>query len=158
MTHASIFPKGKEPIYEYLDLDDLAIAMRYTGSLYYGHIHDYHGFFEHEGVTFGNVGAISRGSLTESHITRDVKIAIWEDGKFSEVSVGNQRPASEVLRISEGAEKKELKLDLDAFLADVDQSTLDISSTSSIISHVQSLDDVEPRIKKRAIAIVEQVS
>lgn len=157
VTHASIFPPGQEPIYEYVNLNDLAAAMDNHGSLFYGHIHDHHGVFEQGGVTFCNPGAISRGSLTESHLTREVKIAVWEAGVFTEVAVGNQKSSEDVFRITEGLEKKAAQLDLDAFLTDVGSSSLDISSTSSIVDHINSMEKVEPRIRRRAVQIVEQV-
>lgn len=154
VTHAPIFPPGTDVIYEHLDLEDISTSMQNQGYLYYGHIHEDHGIYEYEGVTFGNVGAISRGSLTEYNQSRQVQVALWEpEVGFTSVPLP-ARPASEVFRIEEAAEKKQQRLDLNDFLAEVGSTTLKISSSDSVITHISSLDVEEP-VKKTAIELLE---
>lgn len=161
VTHAPIYPPGEaeKQLFELVPTQGaqgLSHAMGGAGSLYYGHIHEDHGIFEVEGVTYANMGALSRGSLTEYNVERDIKVAMWEDGTFTEVPVPH-KPASEVLKISEAAEAKAEKISLDAFLTEVGSSTLDISSTGSVIEHIRGREDVPPRVKSKAIEILEGV-
>lgn len=157
VTHAPIIPPADDKeLYETLSVDEIAESMAHAGYLYYGHIHEDHGIWEHGGVTFANMGALSRGSLTEYNVNREIKIASWtpEDG-FTEVPVPH-KPASEVLRIKEVLEKKEEKLSLDQFLSEVGSSTLDISTTESVISHIRALD-VPKEVKEKSIELLENV-
>lgn len=154
ITHASIFPPGKEPIYEHLTSERVAAAMGNQGSIQFGHIHDDYGIWETDGVTFANVGAISRGSLTESHLQREVKIVSWKpfDG-FEEIVVPH-RPADEVFRIAEGTAKKQKAADAENFLQAIGYSQISMTSTTSVIEHIQAMDAEEP-VKTTAISLIE---
>ncbi len=161
VTHAPIYPPGEaeKQLFELVPTQGehgLSSAMNNRGCLYFGHIHEDHGIFEVEGVTYANMGAISRGSLTEYNIERSIKVAMWEGGTFTEVVVPH-KPASEVLRIAEVMEERSERISLDTFLAEVGNSTLDISSTSSVIDHIRGREDIPRRIRDRAIKILEEV-
>lgn len=161
VTHAPIYPPGEaeKQLFELVPTKGdhgLSKAMGNQGSLYYGHIHEDHGIFEVEGVTYANMGALSRGSLTEYNINRKIKVAIWEDGTFTEVEVPH-KPASEVLRVAEVAEEKKEKLNLDSFLKQVGSSNLLITDTQSVIGHIQGRKDISAPVKKKAIEILEEV-
>lgn len=159
MTHAPIYPPATrdEQLFELVPTagkNGLSSAMGNEGYLYYGHIHEDHGFFSDEGVTYGNVGAISRGSLTEYNTEREIQAAIWDSSAgFSSVRLPH-RPASEVFKIAEVAQKKQQRLDLNDFLADVGSTTISISSTSSVVDHIRALD-VDELVKDTAIELVE---
>lgn len=160
VTHAPIYPPSdaERQMFELVPTggdDGLAKAMGGQGYLYYGHIHEDHGIYEVEGVTFANMGAISRGSLHEYNLNRKIKVAVWDsDFGFAAVDVPH-KPASEVFRLQEATEAKQERMALDAFLADVGSRTLDISSTGSVIEAIKSRPDITPRVKKRAIEILE---
>lgn len=184
VTHAPIYPPTTrdEQLFELVPTHGphgLGEAMGHTGYLYYGHIHEDHGVFEDEGVTYANMGAISRGSLHEYNREREIKVALWTDGApswstptkdpygnsssieetdplgFSEIPVPH-KPASQVFKLTEAAAVKENKLSLDKFLNEVGSSTLDISSTESVIAHIKTLT-APPRVKKTSIEILEEV-
>ena len=161
VTHAPIYPPSTrdEQMFELVPTagpHGLSEAMGHKGYLYYGHIHEDHGIWVDEGVTYANMGAISRGSLTEYNLNREVKICMWTDSDgFTEIPVPH-KPASEVFRIMEATEKKEEKLSLEGFLADVGNATLDISSTFTVIEHIRQLDVAEA-VKKVSIEILEEV-
>lgn len=164
VTHAPIYPpeEAEKQLFDLVPLrgaGGLSEAMGNRGFLYYGHIHEDHGIFEVEGVTYANMGAISRGSLHEYNLERSIKVAVWggPSPTFTEVEVPH-KPASEVFRLAEAEEAKGSKISLETFLADVGTRTLDISSTGSVIEHIKQRDDVEPRIKKKAIEILEDVT
>lgn len=164
VTHAPIYPPSTadRQLFELVDTTDIANAMGNRGSLYYGHIHEYHGVFTVAGVTFANPGAISRGSLHEYNLERSIKVCEWDseghDGAafFTEVDVPH-KPAAEVFRLEEAVEAKESRLSLEEFLADVGTHTLDISSTGSVVEHLRTRQDITPRVRDLAIEIVEQV-
>jgi Icc-related predicted phosphoesterase len=163
VTHAPIYPPGssveERKLFNLVPTQGehgLAEAMGHTGFLYYGHIHEDHGIFEVEGVTFANMGAISRGSLTEYNVEREIKVAVWEvEGEYAEFRevVVPHKPA----KIEEAQERKEAQISLDAFLADVGSRTLDVSTTAAVVTHIREREDVPERVKKRAIEILEEV-
>lgn len=161
VTHAPIYPQTLEGGVKF-DLvptageHGLSAAMGNQGYLYYGHIHEDHGVFEVEGVTYANMGALSRGSLHEYNLEREIKAALWtEDDGFTEVPIPH-KPASEAFKIEQATEAKSERISLDEFLSDVGTRTLDISSTATVIEHIRTTN-VEPRVRDRAIEILEQV-
>ena len=163
VTHAPIYPPKEAENIQWelvptMGENGISAAMGNTGYLYYGHIHEDHGIFEVEGVTYANMGAISRGSLTEYNVNRQIKVALWtpQDG-FTEIVVPH-KPAHEVLRVAEVAVEKAEKRSLDAFLSEVGTSTLDISSTGTVISHIRGRKDVDVKVRKTAIEILEETS
>ncbi|WNN95179.1 MRE11 double-strand break endo/exonuclease [Microbacterium phage Magritte] len=174
VTHAPIYPPKEAENIQW-DLvptrgkKGISYAMNGEGFLYYGHIHEDHGVFEVEGVTYANMGAISRGSLHEYNVTREIKVALWDDHEedgapgaptpqptFTEIVVPH-KPASEVFKIAEAEEKKAERLSLDEFLSEIGSTTLDISSTGSAIEHIRTRKDLPPRVKQTAIEILEEV-
>jgi DNA repair exonuclease SbcCD nuclease subunit len=162
VTHAPIYPPATrdEQLFELVPTagpDGLSAAMGNQGYCYYGHIHEDHGFFTDEGVVYGNVGAISRGSLTEYNQERAVQAALWdsEDG-FISIPLPH-KPAAEVFKVAEAAVAKEQRLDLNEFLSSVGSTTISISSTGSVVDHIRALD-VERPVKDTAIELVELAS
>jgi DNA repair exonuclease SbcCD nuclease subunit len=155
VTHASLFPPGEAPAqWESLDPAAFAAAMGNEGSLYYGHIHEYHGIYEVDGVTFCNPGAISRGSLTEYNLQRGVKAALWtpEHG-FLEVDLPH-KPAEEVFTTELAAAVKEKQLDDERFLEEVGSTKIEISSTAGVIEYIRGLQ-VDESVKRVAIEMLE---
>lgn len=162
VTHAPIYPpyEAQKQLFELVQLEGeggLSEAMRNTGYLYYGHIHEDHGIFEVEGVTYANMGALSRGSLHEYNLSRQIKVAVWTEEGFTEVVVPH-KPASEAFRLAEVMEERGERLSLEGFLAEVGSRVLDVSTTGSVIDHIRGRRDVTPQVKKRAIEILEDVS
>jgi hypothetical protein len=166
VTHAPIYPPvdAAKQLFELVPTTGphgLGEAMGHMGFLYYGHIHEDHGIWEDDGVTYANMGALSRGSLHEYNVERSIKVAVWADGEdgtelgFREVAVPH-KPASEVFKLEAAQISKSEKLSLDRFLNDVGSSTLDISSTGAVIEHIKTMDVTE-RVKKTAITILEEV-
>lgn len=161
VTHAPIYPPSVADniLFDLLPLaghHGLSEAMGNEGSLYYGHIHEDHGVFEVEGVTYANMGAISRGSLHEYNVTRTIKVALWEDGTFTEIPVPH-KPASEVFKIAQAEKVKAEKLSLDKFLSEVGSTSLDITSTGSVIAHINERPEIPAPVKAKAIQILEKV-
>jgi hypothetical protein len=158
VTHAPIYPPSvaDNVLFELLNLNEVSEAMANAGYLYYGHIHEPHFKFDVDGVTYANMGAISRGSLHEYNLSRKIQVALWtpEHG-FTPVDVPH-KPASEIFRIAEAQEKKTAKMSLDSFLSEVGNATLDISSTGTIIEHIRTMEIEEP-VKAKSIELLEEV-
>lgn len=160
VTHAPIYPQTLEGGVKF-DLvptageHGLSAAMGNQGYLYYGHIHEDHGVFEIEGVTYANMGALSRGSLHEYNLDREIKAALWTEDGFTEVPIPH-KPAAEAFKIDQALETKAERLSLDEFLSDVGTRTLDISSTATVIEHLRTAE-VPPKVRARAIEIMENV-
>lgn len=163
VTHAPIYPPAEQQstIFELLPTageNSVAAAMGGKGSLYYGHIHEDHGVFEDGGVTYCNVGALSRGSLHEYNLEREIQVAIWDSEKGFIPHVIPHKPASELFLLEEHVEAVAERKNLDAFLEDVGSSQIAISSVESVQQHVRELPNVDEKVKKLAVEILHEVS
>jgi hypothetical protein len=144
VTHAPFFPLGSNPEYEHYSTRKFSKMVNPSGrsnvQVAYGHIHDWHGEYVINGTRFANYGALSRGSLTESNLTRPVGITVWDSvtGKFEFVEL-QAKPAEEVFRVKEITEVKTAQVKLDEFLASVGQSTIEVTSISSVMDKIRAL-------------------
>lgn len=144
VTHAPFFPPGVNPAYEHYSTEKFAKYVNPNGKsnvqVIYGHIHDWHGEYVVNGVRFANYGALSRGSLTESNLTRPVGVTLWDSitGRFEFVEL-NSRPASEVFRVKEIQEVKTTQLKLDEFLNSVGQTSIEVTTVESVMDKVRAL-------------------
>jgi predicted phosphodiesterase len=145
VTHAPIYPPGKEPGYEGAEFTPAswwADAMGGTGYLLYGHIHEPHGVWRHGGVTFCNFGALSRGSLDEHNLNRQVGVAIWDtdappERAFEFVPL-KAKPAAEVFRLREHEEKAAARQSLDGFVAGIGAATLAVLNVEAVVEHIHA--------------------
>ena len=144
VTHAPIYPPGQEPHYEGAEFTPAswwAEAMGNQGYLLYGHIHEPHGVWQHGGVTFCNYGALSRGSLDEYNLHRQVGVTIWDTDEPPERAFEfvplDARPAEEVFRLRQHEEAKGGQRRLDLFLSGVDAVTLGLLNVESVIAHIR---------------------
>ncbi len=140
VTHAPLYPPGQELPYEYYPAERWAEAMNNTGTVHYGHVHSPHGVYAVDGVTFSNCGALSRGSLNENNLTRQVQIALWDgnSGLIEHITL-KHRPAEDIFRLPEVTARKAAEVDLSTFLDSVGQTQIAITSTQSVIAHIESL-------------------
>ena len=143
VTHAPLYPPGKELPYEFFPAGRWAEAMGGYGSVFYGHVHEPHGTYEVGGVTFCNNGALSRGSLHEYNLKRQVGATVWDDqaGYFTFVPL-NARPASEVFRLQEHAQAMTISARLGEFLSAITSTSLGVVSTESVLEHFRNLDGI----------------
>lgn len=144
VTHAPVYPPGREPGYEGAEFTPaswLADAMGNKGYLLYGHIHEPHGVWRHGGVTFCNFGALSRGSLDEYNLQREVGVTLWDtdvppERAFEFIPL-KARPAEEVFRVRQHQEAKASRQRLDGFLSGVDAVTLGLLSVESVVACIR---------------------
>lgn len=144
-THAPLYPPGRELAYEYFPAVRWAEAMGGEGNVFYGHVHEPHGTWEAGGVVFCNNGALSRGSLHEYNLTRQVGCTLWddEDGRFEFVPL-DARPASEVFRLQEKEQLTDTQGLLDSFLEDISGARLEVLSAETVIAYVKTLGLGQP--------------
>jgi hypothetical protein len=152
VAHAPLYPPGRELQYEYFPAARWAELMRGQGHVFYGHVHEPHGVYrvgstwetdsaiENGVVTFCNHGALSRGSLHEHNLTRQVGCTIWdsETGEFEFVPL-DAKPAEQVFRLTGKQQVTDMQGRLDEFLASVGSTTLEAVSVESVISHIRTL-------------------
>lgn len=162
--HAPLLPPGKMAPFEYIDVQDFVNMMGRDGSVFYGHMHDNHGVYHVENphhVRFCNFGAISRGSLHESSLSRKPAVAIYEpgvDGKthiFDRVEL-NHLPAEAVFRLSEKQIKDDKVRRLDEFLEGIEATSFDVLSVELVLAHLDTLD-LKPETKNQITECLEEV-
>jgi hypothetical protein len=156
VTHAPIYPPGRELKWENTPASWWAQAMDGYGCLFYGHVHEPHGVFEAGGVTFCNNGALSRGSLHEYNLKRPVIATVWDGGtgEFEAVELAS-RPAEEVFRLREHEKAVTVQDSLTDFLASVGTAMVPVMSVESVIENIRGREDVEPEVRDLAIARLE---
>jgi hypothetical protein len=140
VTHAPLYPPGLELPYENYPARLWAAAMDGHGSVYYGHVHEAAGIYTVDGVTFCNPGALSRGSLHEHNLTRDISIAAWnsDTGEFEIIPLPH-KPADQVFRLTQAAEVRTAQIELDRFLDAIGQTRIEITSIEAVTAHVRAL-------------------
>jgi Calcineurin-like phosphoesterase len=172
VTHAPLYPPGQELEFEHFPARQWQEAMGGRGACYYGHVHEWHGIWrvahvvesdeaftsEVGGVTFCNPGALSRGSLHEHNLTRTPACAVWdsETGTFEEIPLA-ARPPEQVFRLQENREITDMQGRLEAFLAQVGSSSLEVMSVESVVHHLRSLG-LDPADLELAEELLAEVS
>lgn len=156
VAHAPLYRPGTEPSWENYPTEGWA-EIQGVGACFYGHVHERHGIYPVGNVTFCNHGAITRGSLHESELSRAVVVTTWsaEEG-FTEVPIPH-KPASEVFRLMQHHERQDAKLELESFLERAGQATLEVASIEAILAHIRTLD-VTPDVVKLAEELLAQAS
>lgn len=142
VAHAPLYPPGFELPYEFYDAVMFASSMGNRGSCYYGHVHEAHEIWECAGVRFCNLGALSRGSLHEHNLTRQIRVAVWDgvDGSFDTVPLLKAKPAQEVFRLREKQEITDAAGKLDDFLQSIGSTKFEMLTAESVMAHVQKMN------------------
>ena len=153
VTHAPVYPPGREPRYPGAELTparwwaSAADDGPFSHGLAYGHIHEPHGVYAADGsaLRFCNFGALSRGSLDEYNLDRQVGVTLWEPGCPSvfEFVPLKARPASEVFRLQEHDEAVTAKRSLEEFAASVGEVRLSLLSVESVTARIRAMPEVD---------------
>jgi hypothetical protein len=148
VSHAPIYPPDKVPRYEGAECtpagwwSTAAEDGDMGHGLFYGHIHEPHGVWEHGGLTFCNNGAISRGSLDDYNLDpgRQVGCTLWDTvtGQFTFAPL-RARPPEEVFRLREHERVVTSRALLSGFLEQVGTAQMDVLSIEGVIAHIKSL-------------------
>jgi len=159
VTHAPLYPPGQELKYEFYPAAAFAKAMGGQGTVHYGHVHEPHGIYTVDGVTFSNPGALSRGSLHEHNLQRTPAIAIWDSntGQIEHVEL-TAKPASEVFNLKAAAAIKSAGINLNRFLASVQATKIDVTSKTSVLQHVREQHPDDLALVALVETLLEQVA
>jgi|SRR6516165_847629 len=163
VAHAPLYPEGMELKWEHYPVRKFADAMGMSGSVFYGHVHEPHGQYgfydEKSGVTFCNNGALSRGSLHEYNMDRQVGITIWDSvtGNFEFVPL-HARPSSEVFRLAEHEEAKAAQGRSEEFLAGVASAQLQVVTAESVLEHLNAQPGWGPQERALAEELLAEAS
>jgi hypothetical protein len=124
----------------------------------FGHWHMDQGIEEHEGVTFVNVGSLSRGSLSQDNLERIPAVVLMEfDGDTArytryDLPVG---PASDVFAIEAKEAIVEKEGVMEAFMTTI-AASISHSQGMSLRDRIGSLHGVLPEVRERAQMYLEQ--
>lgn len=148
VAHAPLYPPGRELEYEFFPAERWAQAMGMERGghhrVFYGHVHEPHEPYGWYGVggdaAFCNNGALSRGSLHEYNLTREVGVTIYDTqtGKFEFVPL-DAKPAEQVFRLQEKQQATDMQGRLDDFLRGVGAASLEVLSAESVVAHIRTL-------------------
>lgn len=154
VAHAPLYPPGQELPYENFLAEDWARCMGNDGYCWYGHVHESHGSYTVDNVTFANYGALSRGSVHEHNLSRDVSAGIWdsETCAFTRVSL-DAKPAEKVFRLTEKKQVTDSSGRLDAFLASVGAAELTVVSVERVLAQARAEETLTPA----HVALVEEL-
>lgn len=157
VTHAPLYPLGQELPYENYPADRWAAAMDNHGAVYYGHVHEHHGIHHAAGVTFCNPGALSRGSLHEHNLTRQVQVATWDDttGLFDLVPVPH-KSAAEVFRLADAAKVRTAQATFDRFLDGIGEVRIEITSVEAVMAQIRA-KQLGDRVEAVILQLLEEV-
>jgi hypothetical protein len=159
VTHAPIYPPDREPTYPGAEVTPARWWAKavddgpFRHGIFYGHIHEPHGVYaaDDSALRFCNNGAISRGSLDEYNLTRQVGVTLWSAGGGFEFVPLKAKPASEVFRVREREEKATPQRNLEEFLGGVRGTSLVVLTRESVMGHIRQLGagpDVESLAEK----------
>lgn len=151
VTHASIFPPEDHPPYEHMNADEIE-----TGGvpLAYGHIHIPHGFYLVNDSWFCNNGAISRGSLHEETLHRQLAVTLFDTESagcpFTSIPIPF-KPPEQVFRLVEHHAKEAKAAKLDEFIQSIDQISLTSLSLEEVMAHAEASLTPDARHELRTI-------
>lgn len=160
IAHQPIARDGEETPWE--NVPASYIADRYSGDVFYGHIHEDIGVWTHGDVTFCNHGALCRGTLSEADLNRTPRVTYWESGKgFQPVELESVLPVSELYdpklldaKLSVGRPG----IDLDEWFAQLKQAgpSNDTLPTERAIAKIRE-SDLAKDVKDRAVELLESL-
>ena len=149
ITHASLFPRKDEPIYDFIADEDLAGMLKYPTTVMHGHLHFSQGSRVYGDVEIINYGAISRGSLHKETINRQPQVYIYNTatGKHKTYNIP-VKPPEEVFALEPHELEKERTEKLTEFLSGLDtDSTGMVTSVEQMVEHVTTTQDVSSDVK-----------
>lgn len=150
VTHAPIVKPGVLQPFAVIDASDWAEQMGRGGAIYFGHHHWLDGSFNVGDTWFCNQGALSRGSLAESDLSREPAVTIWdseaeeETDPFLRVEVPH-KPVDEVFKVAEVAEIKAEQAKLDDFLEAIESTTFAELSVEGVLADITATKNLSPR-------------
>lgn len=169
VAHAPLYPPGKELRFEYWDIElFVELLPESVTHVYYGHVHDNHGIWNYTNpagrtVVFCNHGAVSRGSISESDLTRPVGLTVWDsevDGMnaFTFLDLTKElTPVEELFRLEDAYATKEAKEGAQSWIDAVQQIYTAANSMGELLLALRKEQgEYGPDVVARAEALVEE--
>lgn len=155
LSHCFATPEGGdyfgEPILSYQDLRKLPFNL-----FHFGHDHQDNGVHTIDSKHFVNIGALSRGSLSNENISRDVKCClvetVEENFKITQVKL-NYAPAADVFDLVLRERISRERTEIEQFVTDV----ADDLSEATTVNYRDKLDAMEltSEVRKRVYTYIE---
>lgn len=155
ITHASFFPKGQEPPYEYVLDDDAAGMIKHPTWVAHGHLHFSQGVREYGDVSIANYGAISRGSLHTETINRrpEVYILDTETKKHKTYKVP-VKPPEEVFDFNPTELEKDRNMKMTGFLDGLQSGNMSVLSVDEMLSHIETEKSVDKKVREMVSELI----
>jgi DNA repair exonuclease SbcCD nuclease subunit len=170
VAHAPLYPPGKELRFEYWDIEMFVeLLPEQVTHVYYGHVHDNHGIWSYTSpagrtVVFCNHGAVSRGSISESDLTRPVGLTVWDSevegmSAFTFLDMTKDlTPVGELFRLEEAAEGKENTTSAQSWIDAVQQIYTAANSMGELMRALhEEQGEHGPDVVARAEELVREV-
>jgi DNA repair exonuclease SbcCD nuclease subunit len=157
VTHAPIAAPGLSPPWEHITAQGWATAMVRPGYVAQGHIHDPDGVYAVGEVTFANEGALSRGSIHESTLTRKPAVTLWDSSTgFERIEVPH-KPAAEVFKLASHYVEEARAERLDEFLDQIGSTVLERVHVEKILADLKDRG-IEGAVLREVEECLEQVT
>lgn len=165
VAHAPLYPPGKELRFEYWDIEMLVeVLPPQVTHVYYGHVHDMHGTWRYEAadreVWFCNHGAVTRGSISESDLTRPVGCTVWsadEGFRFLDFTT-ELTDIDKLFRLDEATDAAESKAGAQSWLDAVQQIHTAANSMGELLRAVRDQrGQAGEEVVRRAEELVAEV-
>ena len=148
LLHQPVVKEGSYPYPVIRSADLVGMA----DLLLYGHMHDYVGEWEltadEQKTIFVNIGAVSRGSLTEKALSRVPMVLLFDVSKikdgtlgmtYREIPLKSAKPAEQVFRLAEKQESVNREADIEALLVSVKETGFAAFSSQSAIERIKGM-------------------
>lgn len=158
MAHMPIALPGETPIYPH-------ISSRHSHFqdwkyVFYGHIHDSHGMYALGNTTFINHGSISRGSIDEVKVDRQILVPFGSmvEGSLEirVIPLKNVKPVAEVFKIVEVQRKKTKIENVGTFIDTLKTASVSFISLDSVSKLIDETTD-DKEVSNEAKEILEYV-
>lgn len=129
-----------------------------------GHVHDDLGVHKaRDGAVCFNLGALSRGALTEDNLTRIPRVLLtnWyhrpkaPEFKAIELEV---KPSSEVFLLSEQEQERDRSKVAEAFVEAIGETRVGVLSIPDLIDRVRQRDDLSGSVRDKVVTALEDVA
>jgi hypothetical protein len=167
VTHAPIVPPGQTRPSFTIDAERWVDMMVRPGYVAHGHQHDPDGIYDVWGGepptdgafrwTFANEGALSRGSIHESTLTRKPAVTLWDSSTgFERIEVPH-KPAAEVFKLASHYVEEARAERLDEFLDQIGSTVLERVHVEKILADLKDRG-IEGAVLREVEECLEQVT
>jgi len=168
VAHSALFPEADLPEqWEAFSHEQVReVLASETRLVYYGHIHDYHGIHKVGGVTFANLGALSRGSLFEATVDRKIRVGVvsWVPGRVETDGIRfriqeapiQYRPVEEVFRVEEVLGERAAAEEMASFAQALAVESVEMFSPEALQDRIANRGDVDLPVRERAVDLLHR--